>query len=155
MLSGRLWYVALALTLLAGMAIFAWTNPSYEKGFEAKWYYLLGEYDRAYDLAKEAYELDRYNRMAFTVMTQTAVARRFIDYIKEGEAYLKTIEEIADRPPISDADKIRIKMICEVMMDRYATLTPTKLTDKELVKEARAMYERFKTLHDSIFKGIS
>ena len=150
--SGRSWYAALALALLIGMAIFAWTNPSYEKAFEAKWYYMLGEYDPAYDLAKEAYALDRYNRMAFTVMTQTAVAKKFLDYIGEGRRYLALIEKIADHPPISKADRLRIKMMCEVMMDRYATLTPTKLTDRKLVEEAHAMYERFKTLHDSIFK---
>ncbi|WP_456485914.1 hypothetical protein [Hydrogenimonas sp.] len=152
MLSGRIWYALLASMLLISMAIFAWTNPSYEKAFEAKWHYFLGEYDKAYDLAKEAYDLDRYNRMAFTIMTQTDVARKYLDYIEEGQRYLNIIEKIADHPPISEADKIRIKMICEVMMGRYAMLKPTKLTDKKLIDEARAMYERFKTIYDSIFK---
>ncbi|BDY12707.1 hypothetical protein [Hydrogenimonas cancrithermarum] len=152
MQSSRMVYALLALLLLAGMAIFAWTNPSYEKAFEAKWHYLMGEYDEAYTLAKEAYELDRYNRMAFTVMTQTEVAKRFIDYIREGEAYLRQIETIADHPPISDADRMRIKLMCEVMMERYEKLAPTKLTEKELVERARDMYEKFQNLYRSLFQ---
>ena len=92
-------YLLFAMLLLGGMALFAWTNPSYQKAFEAKWHYFMGEYDEAYRLAKEAYELDRYNRMALTVMTQTEVAEKYLDYIREGAKYLHLIESIAKRSP--------------------------------------------------------
>ena len=152
MQSSRIVYALLALLLLAGMAVFAWTNPSYQKAFEAKWYYFMGDYDEALRLAKEAYALDRYNRMALTVMTQTEVAERYLDYIREGTEFLRQIEAIADHPPISKADKIRIKMMCEVMIDRYETLTATPLTDEELIERATNLYRKFKTLYTSLFK---
>ncbi|WP_300363202.1 hypothetical protein [Hydrogenimonas sp.] len=152
MQSSRIVYALFALLLLGGMAIFAWTNPSYQKAFEAKWYYFMGEYDEAYQLAKEAYELDRYNRMALTVMTQTEVAERYLDYIREGTAFLNKIEEIANRSPIGEADRIRVKMMCEVMMDRFEKMDATPLADDELVERARNIYNKFKSLYTSLFK---
>jgi len=151
-MQSRVVYTILALSLLAAMAVFALTNPSYEKAFEARWYYFMGNYDEAYKVAKEAYELDPYNRMAFTVMTQTEVAKRYLDYIREGERYLELIEDTANHPPIGEADKVRIKMMCEIMIGRYERLSPTKLTDKELVERAEEIYGKFKSLYESLFK---
>ncbi len=148
----RMFYALLALLLLVGMAIFALTNPSYEKAFEARWQYFMGNYDEAYKIAKEAYELDRYNRMAFTVMTQTEVAKRYLDYIREGERYLSLIEDVANHPPIGEADKVRIKMMCEVMIGKYERMAPTKLTDRELVQRAEEIYRKFRSLYTSLFK---
>ena len=145
-------YALLALSLLAGMAIFAFTNPSYEKAFEARWHYFMGNYDEAYKIAKEAYELDPYNRMALTVMAQTEVAKEYLDYIREGERYLVAIEEAANHPPIADADRIRIKMMCEIMIEKYMKLSATKLTDRELVERAEEIYKKFKSLYTSLFK---
>lgn len=151
-MQSRMVYAILALSLLAAMAVFALTNPSYEKAFEARWQYFMGNYDEAYKIAKEAYELDRYNRMAFTVMTQTEVAKRYLDYIREGEHYLELIEDTANHPPIGEADKVRIKMMCEVMIGRYEQLSATKLTDRELVERAKEIYDKFKSLYASLFK---
>lgn len=147
----RLVYLLLALSLLAAMAIFALTNPSYEKALEARWQYFMGNYDEAYRIAKEAYELDRYNRMAFTVMTQTEVAKRYLDYIREGERYLDLIEDVANHPPIGEADRVRIKIMCEVMMGKYEKLSPTKLTDRDLVERAEEIYKKFESLYRSLF----
>ncbi len=151
-MQSRMVYAILAVSLLAAMAIFALTNPSYEKAFEARWQYFMGNYDEAYKIAKEAYELDSYNRMAFTVMTQTEVAKRYLDYIREGERYLDLIEDAANHPPIGEADKVRIKMMCEIMIGKYEQLSSTKLTDKELVERAKEIYEKFKSLYASLFK---
>ncbi|WP_457593343.1 hypothetical protein [Hydrogenimonas sp.] len=151
-MQSKMIYLFFALFLLAGMAIFALTNPSYEKAFEARWHYFMGNYDEAYKIAKKAYELDRYNRMAFTVMRQTEVAKAYLDYIREGKRYLSLIEDVANHPPIGEADKIRIKMMCEVMIGRYEKLSPTKLTDKELVARAKEIYKKFQSLYTSLFK---
>ena len=152
MQSSRIVYALFALLLLGGMVVFTWTNPSYQKALEAKWFYFMGDYDRAYELAKEAYDLDRYNRMALTVMTQTEVAEQYLNYVREGTKFLRQIEAIADGPPISEADKIRVKMMCEIMIDRYEKLVATRLTDEELVEQARNIYEKFEILYASLFK---
>lgn len=142
---------AFAILLLLLMVLFALVNPSYEKAFRAKWYYTSGEYDKALILAKEAYELDSYNRVALTVMRRTEIAKKFEDFIKEGENYLKHIETIANNPPIEEADKIRIKMMCEIMIDRYLSLTPSKLIDDSLIIRAKEVYEKFNKLYVSLF----
>jgi hypothetical protein len=143
-------YLIVALFLL-GMAAFALFNPSYEKAFEAKWHYMMGEYDQAYTLAKEAYELDHYNRMAFTIMTQTDVSRRVLDYIREGHEYLKQIDQMLQQSPLPEDDRLRVKMMCEVMMEKYPKLAPTKLTDSKLVDESERIYKKFKTIYSTLF----
>ncbi|MCF6202004.1 MAG: hypothetical protein L3J42_07790 [Hydrogenimonas sp.] len=150
-MQSKITYLLIALSMLAAMAIFAFTNPSYEKAIEARWLYFMGNYDEAYEVAKEAYELDNYNRMAFTVMRQTEVAKKYLDYIREGERYLKLIEDAANHPPLGEADKVRIKLMCEVMIGKYEKLSPTKLTDKELVERAKQIYKKFKTLYSSLY----
>ena len=148
----KLIYLLIASTLLGGMAYFAWTNPSYQKAFEAKWYYLTGEYDTAYQLAKEAYTLDHYNRMALTVISQTEIARKYLSYIEESNAFLQRIERIAEKTPIEEADKVRIKMMCEVMLDRYEQLAATPLTDRDLMEKAKRIRDEFKKLYTSLFE---
>jgi len=151
-MQSKLLFLALSILLLLLMVLFALTNPSYEKAFKAKWYYMSGEYDQALILAKEAYKLDPYNRVALTVMRQTEIAQKFVDYIKEGKAYLEQIEAIANNPPIQQSDKIRIKMMCEVMIDKYSSLPSSKLTESELIEQAKEMYEKFKTLYVSVYE---
>ncbi|WOE69647.1 hypothetical protein RZR97_11125 [Hydrogenimonas thermophila] len=150
-MQSKLLFLALSILLLLLMVLFALTNPSYEKAFKAKWYYMSGEYEKALILAKEAYKLDPYNRVALTVMRQTEIAREFVDYIKEGKAYLEQIESIANNPPIQQSDKIRIKMMCEVMIDKYSSLPSSKLTESELIEKAKEVYEKFKRLYESLY----
>ena len=150
-MQSKLLFLALSILLLLLMVLFALTNPSYEKAFKAKWYYMSGEYEQALVLAKEAYKLDPYNRVALTVMRQSEIASKFVDYIKEGKAYLEQIEAIADNPPIQPADKTRIKMMCEVMIGRYPSLPSSRLTETKLVDRAKEIYEKFNTLYVSLF----
>ena len=147
--SWLLYGLLLLVALLGGMALFAWSNPSYEKAFEAKWYYFTGDYESAYRLAAEAYEMDPYNRVALTVMRQTEVARKYVAYIEEGEAFLRRIEELVEKGPLESADRTRIRMMCEIMLDRYETLSATPLTDENLVKRAAKVRSEFETLYRS------
>jgi tetratricopeptide (TPR) repeat protein len=150
-MQSKLLFLALSILVLLLMVLFALTNPSYEKAFKAKWYYMSGEYEQALVLAKDAYKLDPYNRLALTVMKQTEIAQKFVDYIKEGKAYLEQIEAIANNPPIKEPDKIRIKMMCEVMIDRYSLLPSSKLTKSNLKDQANEIYKKFEKLYESIY----
>ncbi len=152
MRSKPLW-LTLPLLMLAALGLFAWLNPSYRMAFEAKWFYLTGDYENAYRLAFEAYEMDRYNRMALTVVQQTKVARKYLSYVKEGEAFLRRIEKMVDGGALGRADRARIAMMCEVMLDRYKTLSATPLTDKALVGRAAKVREEFATLYRSLSKN--
>ena len=150
-MGSRLTIFLLALALLGGMAVFAWTNPSYQKAFEAKWHYFMGEYDEAYRLAKEAYRLDPYNRMALTVMTRTERAEKYLAYIRDGLKYLHAIEEIADHSPVSEADKVRIKMMCEVMLGRYKQIATIPMENEALKQQAKDIFSKFKTIYEDLF----
>jgi len=150
----KLFYFLLSVALIGGMALFAWTNSSYQKAFEAEWHYLVGEYDEAYHLAKEAYALDHYNRFALTVMTRTENARTYLAFIREGLTYLDKIQEIADRNTVTKADRARIRMMCEVMIQRYETLAKTPLSDEDLVMRAERIDADFKEIYRKLFGKI-
>lgn len=140
----------LALLLLFIMGAYFIINPSYEKSIRAKYYYETGDYKEAYSLAKEAFAIDLYNRMAATIMTQSQTSLKYVDYIQDAKNYMKVIDEIAFHESISDADKAKIKMICNIMISAYIKLAPSVITDEELVKEAARYYDKFEQLLEKI-----
>ena len=126
-------------------------TPTYQKSIEARIFYLLGEYKDAYNLSKEAYDLENYNKMAFTVMTQSKIAMKYKKYIDDSSDYFQKIELISAKDRFSKEDKARVKMMCEIMIDEYKKLIPTKLTSKNLIDDAKKSYEKFKSLYDELF----
>jgi hypothetical protein len=126
-------------------------NSSYQNSFESRFYYMIGNYSKAYELAKKAYDEDSYNKMAFTVLTQSKIAKEYVEYIKAGNKYFDKIDKISSKKVYKEADKIRIKLICEVMIGNYKKLVPTKLTDEDLVKNAKQMYDKFQQLYKQLF----
>lgn len=149
-MKSRLFIPLIALFLLFVMGIYFITNPSYEKSLRAKYYYETGDYKEAYTLAKEAFSLDLYNRMAATVMTQSQTSLKYVSYIDDAKKYMKTIDEIARKESISDADKAKIKMMCEIMISAYIKLAPSVVTDEELVEQAGQYYNKFEKLLEKI-----
>jgi tetratricopeptide (TPR) repeat protein len=125
-------------------------NPSYEKSLRAKYYYETGDYKEAYSLAKEAFSLDLYNRMAATIMTQSQTSLKYVSYINDAKKYMKVIDEIALHENISDADKAKIRMICNIMLSAYIKLAPSVITDDELVKQAAQYYNKFEKLLEKV-----
>ena len=145
------WIIAITATVLftAGYFLF---NPSYERSLEAKFYYVVGDYHQSYRLASEAFELNAYNRMASTIMTQSQTAMKFVDYIKEAKSYMAKISKTAQSEGVSDAERARIKMMCEIMIESYEKISATVVTDKALVEEATMYRDKFKKLHHEIAK---
>jgi len=141
---------SLATGFLLIMGVYFLANPSYEKSLSAKYYYEIGEYHEAYDLANEAFSLDVYNRMASTIMAQSKTALRYVEYVDMAKKYKKDISEIALQKDISDADKAKIKLICEIMIDSFIKLAPSVITDKELVAESARYYKSFGELLEKV-----
>ncbi len=150
MLSKFLFIVGVIAVFGFGALYFVY-NSSYQDSFEARFYYFIGNYEKAYTLSKRAYEKDSYNKMAFTVFTQSKIALNYEEYIKEGNKYLGKIEKISSSDVYNQADKVRVKMMCEIMIDRYKRLTPTKLTDKSLLENSKKIYMKFKKLYDELY----
>ncbi|TKI68494.1 hypothetical protein FCU45_10810 [Sulfurimonas crateris] len=149
-MKSRLFIPIIALFLLFVMGAYFIVNPSYEKSLRAKYYYETGEYKEAYTLAKEAFSLDLYNRMAATVMTQSQTSLKYVSYIDDAKKYMKIIDEIARKESISDADKAKMKMMCEIMISAYIKLAPSVVTDDELVEQAAEYYNKFEKLLEKI-----
>ena len=140
-----------SFTFLSLSGFYFFTDSSYQDSFEARFYYLIGNYKKAYNFAKKSYDKDPYNKMAFTVLTQSKIATQYVDYTKTGNEYLSRIDKISSKKEYSDADKVRIKLMCEIMLGDYKKLSPTKLTNAELVKDARKLNDKFEQLYKELF----
>ena len=139
-------------TLIFGLLGYSYFKPSFRYSLEAKFFYEIGEYQKAFDLAKKAYILDPYNRMAFTIYTQAPIAKKYQDYINSSKQYFKKIEEIANKENITKADKLRVKMMLEIIIDGYKTLKPSKLISESLKQEAKNYYLKAKDLYENVYQ---
>jgi len=143
--------IIFVIVLLSGSVYFFSSNSSYQNSIQARVYYFLGNYESAYKLAKKAYEQDSYNKMANTVMTQSKIAKEYEAYIKQGNEYFARIDDISSKKDYTEADKVRVKMMCEIMIDNYNDLAPSTLTDKSLQSSSLKMQKKFIQLHEELF----
>ena len=138
--------------IFIGVILFYITNDSYRMSLEAGYYYKKGDYEKAYELAKKAYKLQKYNNMAFTIMTQSKIAEQWADYLEESNKYFAYIEKVSSKNSISKQEKIRIKLMLEILINRYPYLISSKLLDENLYK--KVLENRFKAeeIYDRVFK---
>ena len=137
----------LAIAIMGGYFLI---SPSYEKSLKAKYYYELGDYKEALVLARESFSLDVYNRMASTVMAQSITSLKYASYISDSKKYMKSINEIATHKTISDADKAKIRTICNIMISAYIKLAPSVVTDSDLVETAAKYHNGFEKLLEKV-----
>lgn len=149
-MKSKIFIPALAIFLLFIMGAYFLINPSYEKSLRAKYYYEVGEYKEAYSLAKEAFSIDIYNRMAATIMAQSQTSLKYVSYIEDAKKYMKTIDETAAKENISDADRAKIRMMCNIMLSAYVKLAPSVVTDEDLVNQSAQYHAKFEKLLEKI-----
>jgi tetratricopeptide (TPR) repeat protein len=118
---------------------------------EAKYFFEIGDYKKAYNLAKKAYILDPYNRMAFTVYTQSKIAESWENYINDSIKYFKEIERIANKNVITKKDKQKIKIMLEIIIDEYKTLKKSNLLPENLKLKAEELHKKGKKLYVEVF----
>jgi tetratricopeptide (TPR) repeat protein len=119
---------------------------------EARYYYENGKFQKAYEKAKEAYILDPYNRMAFTIYTQSKIAKEWELYLNDCKKYFKKINEIANKPNITDKERQKVKIMLEILMDEYKNLKPSLLINENLKQKAKQQYIKAKELYEKVFK---
>lgn len=134
-----------AISILLGMGIYFLTNPSYEKSLEAKYYYEIADFEEAYKLSKEAFTINPYNKMAATIMVQSQYSLKYVHYINDAKDYIHQIENIV-QDGISIQDRAKIRIISEIMIDRYKKLAPSVVIDQDLIKQTKEYYEKFQNL---------
>ncbi len=145
-------YFFIFLFFLLVVASFFIFSNSYSKSFQARFLYTIGDYNKAYNLARDVYLKDSYNRMALTVMNQSKIALKYQKYIKDGKKYLKIIEKISGDKNISDQDLAKIKIICEVMTGEYKKLKPILLSVSSLSDNALEINKKFNKIYEELFK---
>ncbi len=143
----KLFFLFFALVLFTVFGLFFLLSDSYKRSLEAKVLYMRGDYAQAQLLAKEAHELDTYNRMAATIMAQSSLALEYVAYIEEGERFLAQIGTLLQKSHLDKADKIRIKFMADIMIERYPKLTKTVVIDETLIAKTNALFEEFKAIH--------
>jgi len=151
-MNNKIFFPLIAFSMLLFMGVYFLVNPSYQKSLQAKYYFETGEYKEAHLLAKEAFGMDVYNRMASTVMAQSITALKYVAYIEDAKKYMAQINEIATHEAISDQDKAKIRLMCEIMVSAYIKLAPSVVTDSDLIEETKAYYEKFETLLEKVNK---
>ncbi|HIP47193.1 MAG TPA: hypothetical protein EYG95_06505 [Campylobacterales bacterium] len=140
----------LAFVIMITLFFFGFSD-SYKLSLQAKVKYMSGEFAEARVMAKEAFDLDPYNRMAISVLAQSKISAEMADYVKDGKHYLAKIEKITIKKDFTYQDKIKIKMMCEVMIGRYVKLNPTVLTDEDLYTSCTKTYQNFKKIYEELF----
>ena len=130
-------------------------NKSYRLSLEARYYFEIEEFDKAYKKAKEAYILDPYNRMAFSIYTQSQIAKEWQNFINDAKKYFKEIEKIANKENITKKDKLKIKMMLEILMDEYKNLKPSLLISESLKEKAKKEYLKAKKIYEEVFNQRS
>jgi len=126
-------------------------NDSYRLSLEARYYFENGEYNKAYEKSKEAYLLDPYNRMAFTVYTQSQIAKEWQNFLSDADKYFKKIEEIANKDHLNDKERQRVKIMLEILLDEYKNLKPSLLISDDLKNKAKSQYEKAKKIYEKVF----
>jgi len=148
-------YILIIAVLFALVSLWYFSfSSSYQKSLQARWYYFTGEYEYALKIADEALTLEPYNRMAMTVVTQSKTAMKFVEYNRQAKEYLEKIESIASKDSIEKADKLRIKFMCDIMIEKYPYLVATVLTDESLKEETHNFFLQFKQLHAKITESL-
>ena len=141
-----------ALFFVISMFLYFILNTSYHNSIQAKYYYVLGDYENAYNYADLAYKQERYNLMAYTVREQSVRALELIKYINQAKAYYEKINSISVKAILSIADRSRMIIYARIIVGEYDDLTWTILTDKDLVKEAKRLRDEFDKLLQELSK---
>ncbi|WP_172200006.1 hypothetical protein [Campylobacter sp. RM16188] len=151
-MNNKFFIVLLATAIIVGSWVFFATNSSYQEALQSKFYYEIGNYKKAHELAQKAYEKDIYNKMANTVMKQSQIALKYTRYIEEANEYLEQILKISKSSEVSKVDTNRIRIMCEIVIEGYDKLKPSTLTPKDIQDEAKDMRDKFVKLKEELFK---
>jgi hydrogenase maturation factor len=141
----KIFYLVLSVLLIAvGYFLF---NPSYKLSTEARVYYSIGEYGEAYRLSSEALEKDIYNSMAIHIKSRSGKTLELIKFNKESEEASQQIIELIKKGELSRGDKVRLKMISDVVIGNYEKLHLNVIDDEVLKEEAKKYLHRFQKLN--------
>ena len=148
----KLGTIGVAVVFMVLMAAYFILNLSYEKSLKAKYYYKMGDYKYALTLAEDAFNMDLYNRMAATIMTQSKASLKYVSYNEDAKKYMQEINTIASQEFIADADKAKIRTMATIVVSSYKKLAPSTVIAADLKDEALKHYNDFEDLLEKVAK---
>ena len=89
--------------------------------------------------------------MAFSIYTQSQIAKEWQNFINDAKKYFKEIEKIANKENITKKDKLKIKMMLEILIDEYKNLKPSLLISESLKEKAKKEYLKAKKIYEEVF----
>ena len=93
--------------------------------------------------------------MAFSIKTQSQIAKEWQNFIDDANRYFKKIKEIANKDEITNKDEKRIKIMLEIILDEYKLLKPSPLLPKYLKEKAKEKYLKAKEIYERVFNKTS
>jgi len=93
--------------------------------------------------------------MAFTIKIQSQIAKEWQNFIRDADEFFDKIQKIANKKNITDKDKLKIKMMLEILIDEYKTLKPSLLLPKSLKEKAKEKYLKARELYEKLFRSRS
>ena len=139
--------ILIILILLALYKFFM--DRSYEFALEAKFYFLMNDFNNSLFFAKKALKEDKYNRLAISIMTQSKASLKYQEYINEAKKRLNQIIALS-----KEGKKNKIKFIAKLMIDEFKFL-PKVGAKEELVREAKRMKDEFERLLRKIDEKVN
>jgi tetratricopeptide (TPR) repeat protein len=121
---------------------------------EAKLYYTVGDYEIAYKLADESLKIREYNTMAFHIKTRSGLALEMKRFIEEADGFEVKILEIFKKGKASRQDKLRVKMMSDVILSKYHNLSHRFIEDEELQESAKERFEKFQKINSQVKEVI-
>ena len=145
----------LLLTVIFSLLIgYLQYNPSYKLSIEAKYYYTLGEYKIAYQIAEESLRIREYNTMAFHIKTRSGATIEVINFNNEAQEFLANIKEIIAKDKIGRTDKLRTKMMSDVILSKYRNLKLPLVDDEVIKSTALYLFQKFQKIHTQVIKSL-
>jgi len=147
--------ILLFLVTIFGLTIaYLQYNPSYKLSMEAKYYYTIAEYQLAYDLADKSLKLREYNTMAFHIKNRSKLTLEVINFNLESKDFEKKISNIIKKSFIPKSDKLRTKMMSDVIISKYQNLSLSMVEDDEVKNLALKNFIKFKKINSQVLKSL-
>jgi tetratricopeptide (TPR) repeat protein len=136
--------------IIVGFFSYLEYNPSYKLSIEARYYYVIGDYEFAYDLSNQALIIREYNTMAFHIKNRSGLTLKMINFNQEAEEFFNKIKTLIQQKPLKKPNKVRIKMMSEIILSKYENLSFPLVEDDEVKDEAKKYFKEFKIIHNKI-----
>ena len=91
--------------------------------------------------------------MAFTIKIQSKIAKEWQNFINDANNFFDKIQQIANKKTITKKDKLKIKIMLEILLDEYKTLKPSLLIPKSLKNKAKQKYLKARELYEKLFRS--